>query len=397
MPVTWLHISDLHVRSGDSYDRHVVFRALVRSVRHFRERDGRSPDLIFATGDVAYSGKRDEYATATEFFDQLLDAAGLGRRQLYVVPGNHDVDRVVGFQLTRELGSRTAADDYFHPDTPKLHLTQKLGAFLHWHQDYFDGIRAMPENSTCGPAELVQVRGRKLGILPINTALFCQDDQDHERLFVGRRCLDAALEELNRLDADLRIALMHHPLQDLSDLERQHIRAGLVDNLDVILTGHLHEAGFAAVDMWRGRNLYCAAGAAYQTRDRPNTAYYATSDRDHLTIFPIRYEDQPREVWTLDTSLFPYEPGYEMAFPVPRVSNFRSFRVPGRDDLNRVRSRAPESSTRPEAEILPRSGNVPGPIAADARGATETGKVKGPRTTKTDNKVAAKSKKKRRT
>jgi predicted phosphodiesterase len=330
MSVAWLHISDLHVRSGDSYDRHVVFRALVESVRRFRERDGRTPDLAFATGDIAYSGKPEEYAVATEFFDQLLDAAGLDRHQLYVVPGNHDVDRGVGRQLLRELPSRSEADDYFDPSNPKLHLTQKLGSYLHWHQVYFDGIRAMPGNSTCGPEELVRIRGRKLGILPINTALFCLDDRDHERLFVGRRCLDAALEELNRLDADLKIAIMHHPLQDLSDLERQHIRAGLVDNLDVILTGHLHEAGFAALDMWRGRNLYCAAGATYQTRDRPNTAYYATYDRDHITIFPIRYEDQPREVWTLDTSLFPYEPGYEMTFPVPRGPNFRSFRIPGR-------------------------------------------------------------------
>lgn len=339
MPVTWLHISDLHVRSGDSYDRHVVFRALVSSVRRFRERDGRTPDLVFATGDITYSGKPEEYVIATEFLDQLLDAAGLGRQRLYVVPGNHDVDRVVGLQLTRELGSRTAADDYFHPDTPKLHLTQKLRAFLRWHQEYFDGIHAMPENSTCGPAELVQVRGRKLGISPINTALFCQDDTDHERLFVGRRCLDAALEELNRLDADLKIALMHHPLQDLSDLERQHIRAGLVDNLDVVLTGHLHEAGFAAVDLWRGRNLYCAAGATYQTRDWPNTAYYATFDRDHVTIFPIRYEDQPREVWTLDTSLFPYERGYEMTFLVPRGPNFRSFRLAGWDPRRAISGR----------------------------------------------------------
>src|SRR5438874_13149389 len=52
MPVTWLHISDLHVQSGDSYDRDVVFRALVKSVRRFRERDGRTPDLILQRGTL---------------------------------------------------------------------------------------------------------------------------------------------------------------------------------------------------------------------------------------------------------------------------------------------------------------------------------------------------------
>lgn len=336
MPLTWLHISDLHVRSGDSYDRDVVFRALVKSVRRFRERDGRAPDLVFATGDIAYSGRPDEYVIATEFFDQLLEAAELDRCRLYVVPGNHDVDRDVGRQLIRELGSRTAADEYFHPDAPKLHLTHKLGAFLRWHQRYFDGIRTVPENSTCGPVELVQIRGQRLGILPINTALFCLDDNDHERLFVGRRCLDASLQELNGLRADIKIAFMHHPISDLSTLERQQIRAGLVDNLDVILTGHLHEEGYAVVGMWTARNLYCAAGATYQTRDWPNTASYATFDGGQVTIFPIRYEDQPREVWTVNPSQFPDAARHEMSFPVPSELSFRSLRVPGWDGVYRV-------------------------------------------------------------
>jgi predicted MPP superfamily phosphohydrolase len=287
MPVTWLHISDLHLRGADAYDRDVVLRALVRSVRAFRERDRRAPDLIFATGDIAYSGAPGEYLIATGFFDQLLGAAGLDRARLFVVPGNHDVDRTLGNQLSRTLYSRGEADSYFDPSIPKLHLTQKLGAFLNWHQTYFNGIRAMPNNSTCGPASAVDVGGHTIGILPINTALFCGADGDHEKLFVGRRCLDPSLEALDGLNADLKIALLHHPPEFLSPLERQQIRAGLIDRVDVILTGHLHEAGIVAIDMWTGRNLYCAAGAAYQTRDWPNTAYYATFEGDRVTIFPI--------------------------------------------------------------------------------------------------------------
>jgi predicted MPP superfamily phosphohydrolase len=78
MNVTWLHVSDFHSRGGDPYDRDVVLRALVQSVKRFRN-TGRTPDVIFATGDIAYSGKVQEYALATEFFDDLLEAAGLKR------------------------------------------------------------------------------------------------------------------------------------------------------------------------------------------------------------------------------------------------------------------------------------------------------------------------------
>ncbi len=36
-----------------------------------------------------------------------------------------------------------------------------------------------------------------------------------------------------------------------------------------------------------------------------------------MTVFPIRYEDQPEEVWTVDPSLFPKHENYERRFPVP--------------------------------------------------------------------------------
>ena len=56
MSVTWLHISDFHVRGGDPYDRDVVLRSLVKSVGEYRKR-GRAPDVIFATGDIALAAR----------------------------------------------------------------------------------------------------------------------------------------------------------------------------------------------------------------------------------------------------------------------------------------------------------------------------------------------------
>lgn len=229
MALTWLHLSDVHIRANDSYDRDVVLRALVKSVRRFRE-NGCSPDVVFATGDIGSSGKLGEYEVATAFLDELLDAAGLERRDLFVIPGNHDVDRDRGVGLARSLASREEADAYFGPDSPRPHLTQKQGAFLAWYEEFFAGIRGCPESS-CGPVELVGAGGLRLGILPINSALFCQNDDDHAKLWVGRRSLDAAITDLGELPADLRIALIHHPLDWLADLERSNVRATLARNV----------------------------------------------------------------------------------------------------------------------------------------------------------------------
>jgi UDP-2,3-diacylglucosamine pyrophosphatase LpxH len=317
MQVTWLHISDFHIRGGDPYDRDVVLKALVRSVADYRKK-GRVPDLIFATGDIAHGGKPEEYKLATKLFDDLLNAAKLDKQKLFVIPGNHDVDRDRGVGLARTLSSEDEADKYFAPASPKPHLLQKMGAFLSWHDAYFKGIRKWPRKTSCGPVESVEVRGHKLGILPINSALFCQDDEDHNKLVVGRRALGDALERLKKLGAELNIALIHHPLDWLNDLERSNIKSSLHAEVDFILRGHLHETEVEQVASAFGQSLNCAAGAAYQTRKWPNRAMYATLNGQNVVAFPTRYEDKPKERWTVDPSLFQDEQGYERSFAIPR-------------------------------------------------------------------------------
>ena len=59
--------------------------------------------------------------------------------------------------------------------------------------------------------------------------------------------------------------------------------------------------------------LHIAAGAAYQSRQYPNRAFFVHVDLDasEVRILPIRYEDRPQEVWTTDTSVFPESSDHE--------------------------------------------------------------------------------------
>ncbi|MDA0159166.1 tetratricopeptide repeat protein [Solirubrobacter ginsenosidimutans] len=312
--LTWLHLSDFHVRQGDGYDRDVVLDALVRSVGDLYER-GRRPDVVFATGDVGFSGKAGEYAIASAFFEALLGAVRLDRSRLFVIAGNHDVDRGLGVGLARSLASREEADAYFEPSAPRPHLTQKQGAFEAWYRDFFDGVRDVPVSS-CGPVELVEAGGVRLGVLAINSALFCQGDDDHAKLWVGRRPLERALRDLQALGADVRVALIHHPLDWLADGERANVRSLLADGVDVVLRGHLHETDVEQVTSPQGGLVHLVAGAAYQTRRWPNRAMYVTAENGSLEVFPIRFEDSPRPVWTVDPSVFPDAPDYSGRVPL---------------------------------------------------------------------------------
>jgi len=67
---------------------------LVRDVRRRVAALG-AVDAILLVGDVAYSGRAEEYSAALAWLTELAAAAGCSLNDVFVVPGNHDVDRDV--------------------------------------------------------------------------------------------------------------------------------------------------------------------------------------------------------------------------------------------------------------------------------------------------------------
>jgi predicted MPP superfamily phosphohydrolase/tetratricopeptide (TPR) repeat protein len=321
--LTWLHVSDLHFRDSGPVDRDVVLDSLVESVRRRAQKEP-SPDLIFLSGDIAYSGKAEDYALATNWLDKLLSAAGLTRRELLVVPGNHDVDREHARGLSRTCKSMAEADAYLAPEVGRPHHMAKFGAYIDWYNQFFADIRVHPI-STCGPVELIEVADRRVGILPINSALFCLDEHDHSKLWIGRLQLEQAAQALGELKPDLSVAVMHHPLEWLAHDEIATIRKTLGDSVDVVLRGHLHEADLERVFSRGVSTLTLATGAAYQTRDWPNKALYVTVRGAELHVAPIRFTDTPERTWVADDSVFVHPPGSSEIF---QLGSFASEREP---------------------------------------------------------------------
>lgn len=340
--LTWLHVSDFHFKDDGSYDRAVVLRSLLSAVEEKVQHRDICPDCIFVTGDIAHSGREQEYAAASDFFDKLRKVTELDKDRLFIVPGNHDVDRPKGKGLVRSLSSEEESVDFFGPEHPQHHFV-KLEAFRQWFNDYFKGVREFPSRSTC-QAQEIDVRGIRIGVVAINSALFSLDQNDHGKLWVGRLCLDEAIEEINRLSPHLRIALIHHPLEWLHEDERSNIQTKLSNNVDCILRGHLHEAESSKTVTSTTSVLHIAAGAAYQSRKYPNRAFFVrvALDASEACIHPIRYEDKPQEVWTIDPSVFSESPNYEGRFQLKlkkgtrgkAEKNFESHQARNLEDRN---------------------------------------------------------------
>lgn len=93
-----LHLSDIHFREPEclepdtDVDKPTRTRLLADVVGLCREKH---VDAILVGGDIAFKAHPDEFTTATTWLKDLADRTGCRQDRIYVVPGNHDVDRSV--------------------------------------------------------------------------------------------------------------------------------------------------------------------------------------------------------------------------------------------------------------------------------------------------------------
>lgn len=344
LPIRWLHISDLHFDAVDGWERSALLTALLRHLEEFTT--DHPIDLVCVTGDIANRGRRGEYDQALRFIKKLCDVLRLDpATHLFLVPGNHDIDRG---RITRAsaailgaLDDETAISETF-ADEPTMHL---LGARL---TDFYDFTGRL-----LGPArawrperpwrvDTLDVRGTTLALLQLNSAWASGTSDDRGRLLVGEPQLRAALDESAR--ATLRLALLHHPVEDLHDVDRDRIGALLTapGGPEFVLRGHLHADRFEVVRTPDAAALQIAAGAAY-THDRwPKTINIVELDlpRGEGRVRWFRYSDRGRGFWTPDTTTYENARDGTWTFPLPAaISRPTPIATPSTDALQSLVTR----------------------------------------------------------
>lgn len=92
-----LHISDIHFKSPDCLDQWMdpEFPIRTRMMRDLTEQVRKLGNVgaILIGGDIAFKAAPDEYQTARAWIQQLSQISGCPKERIFVVPGNHDVDR----------------------------------------------------------------------------------------------------------------------------------------------------------------------------------------------------------------------------------------------------------------------------------------------------------------
>jgi predicted MPP superfamily phosphohydrolase len=263
LPTRLLHLSDIHFRGyGNGWDDDADYRGeLLRDVERLVGEN--RIDGILVGGDIAWSGQPQEFADAREWLEQLTDVCRCPLAQVWMVPGNHDVEwaRADGDISTHFRDSVRACEDnnldahlrHRFVEDPLGHvLIEPLMNYNAFASDWGCRTTAAEPGWT---DTVLEVDGRALQLCGLNSAL--ASDRDDSKADARRRLVLGTRQcKIARSPNTVHVVLCHHPPDWLRDWERV---APYLRRAHLVLFGHEHTYDTACVAPKRTVHVFAGA------------------------------------------------------------------------------------------------------------------------------------------
>ncbi len=265
--LTFLQLSDIHFRGSavglDGQSLDYDFREqLIEDARTIIDEIG-GVSGVLVCGDIADTGAGSEFGQAIEWLQNLCAAIGVNPWLVWVVPGNHDLDRARIGQLQWELRHELRACDPADLDQVFERILanpEQNEALLEPLQNYIEFASAY--NCAFGPdpfwVESLDLKSHQLELRGLNSALICGPTDHHEgdRMVIGDRqaTVDSSLNTVH-------YTLCHHPASWL--LDQDEVEECFDLRVHFRVTGHLHVRGLR----YTPAGVHLAAGAVSPERD----------------------------------------------------------------------------------------------------------------------------------
>lgn len=313
-----VHLSDIHlnqIKLADAED--FVIKALIKDLTSYNQE--KEIDLIIFSGDLIDKGGasfNDMDIAFLTFEEKIVDsfssALGLPKHRFFFAPGNHDVDRKADEQI-EEMGlqqyliSTEKVTEYI--DSKKDNGVKRIFPFKQFEDLFYKTYQekhCLTKYQSCFKVRLADTT---VGIACFNSAWRCYDrPTDKGNIILGERQVINARQIMQ--DCDIKIAVMHHPLDWLKEFDRKSVQHFISRDYDLVFCGHVHEgSNWTKSDMY-GSQFFSIAPTnwAYNLRDdsRIHANGYWIVDYDlknmTLTTHSRRYSYQ-KECYDPNTDL----------------------------------------------------------------------------------------------
>ena len=272
---SWLHLSDFHFKAdSDPFSQEVSTDAILGDIPS-RISSEHPLQFVVVTGDIAFSGKPKEYDLAAKFFKSLASTLGLSMDRIFVVPGNHDVDRSLQHYLyggvQQKLTNQQAVDEFLGNEPDRTALLERQEAFRTFQNQFFVDETTRLTDEKLARVRALDLDGLRISVLELNSAWLSGTDDQAGRLLIGERQMINAMAVAEEYQPHLTISLMHHPVDWLLEFDQSSCTGRLLPRLHIFHSGHLHRHEVSVRLLPGSECLLVAAGSSHASRYYENS------------------------------------------------------------------------------------------------------------------------------
>lgn len=234
MDLIILHLSDIHIKQNTD-------PILQRSDRIAQTVFPFLPEckhlILLFSGDIAFSGKTDEYLLAKSFIESISKRI-ISERQIPITivttPGNHDNN------FDKNDGAREILVDQAHRSPEKID-NSIIKICCKVQEEYFDFRNQIEAATHIDPDSLwrsttIEVDGQKIAIESLNISWISKIKEEQGMLLFPFERYNKILED----EPVIRISTMHHPLNWFHQANYRPFRIFIKKISDILITGHEH-------------------------------------------------------------------------------------------------------------------------------------------------------------
>ena len=249
MKIFLIHLSDIHIKSEDNYVEHLigqitpVFRNEISEINKV---------FIVITGDIAYSGKAEEYKNAKTIFDSLssdIEHYSGNKPAFIIVPGNHDCDFENTNRTVRDTIIKSIQQNDVKVDEGIINQCCEV------QKNFFDFLNSFSVDGKVVYSDKLfrvikyTVENYTVNFYCYNTAWVSQIDEQPGKMYFP---INRFLNKFNSLVSDVAVNVLHQPPNWLNPTNRRDLINHLEKTSNLTLTGHEHIPSVRRVDDFQG-------------------------------------------------------------------------------------------------------------------------------------------------
>lgn len=221
-------------------------------------------DLVLFTGDMIDKAGRDFgsisdalYSFKENVISSILTKLNLDISRFIICPGNHDINRdadksFVESGLKNDLITIDSINKFTNSEENDYDGIQRIKEYKDFEFQLYEGIEEKLHSKFKFSTKL-DIKGKTVGISSLNSSWRCYDDNDFKNLLVGENQINDNYKFIK--DCDIKIALMHHQLDWISEVESKTIKSHISKNYHLIFSGHVHQTDVDFVQNLTGTSL----------------------------------------------------------------------------------------------------------------------------------------------